>query len=293
MHEHDTMQLEHLLLQVLDAPDEQRDVALEAACRESPDLAPRLRQRLDELSRFGLVAAGPAPIPTTPDRIGAYRVLQVLGRGGMGLVYLAEHEQLHRRVAVKCIRPEFLDSSRARERFARETPAIARLEHPGLCTVYETGEWQGQPFLAMHFVAGEPLDQQLRRARATGQTAWSRSSSGDRQDPSFGSDSGARSRAVRDATALVQALAEAVHVMHEAGLVHRDIKPANVMLSRRPPGAARLRPGPRPARRRAGADAQRRRVGTPAYMAPEQVAARRASTAAPTCTRSARCCTSA
>jgi serine/threonine protein kinase/WD40 repeat protein len=271
--------IEALLLEVLETPDGERDVQLEVACAANPALADELRRRFTTLTRFGFLGASSSgsesesvvpndPDMAVPERIGAYRIERVLGQGGMGIVYLAEHEQLRRRVALKCVRPELLASARARERFLRESQLIARLQHPGLCTLYEAGEWHGQPFLAMQFVAGETLDRALRRARERGASAWSRVDGAS----VAGAGGATLVAAVRDSTAFVMALAEAVHVMHEAGLVHRDLKPANVVvdpdgkpvlldfgLARDLAEAASTLTLP--------ADV----LGTPAYMAPEQV----------------------
>ncbi len=264
--------LERMLLSVLDAPETQREAVLAAACAEAPDLAERLRRRLAELSSLGMLAA-PTEAPSEPVRIGPYRLLEVLGRGGMGLVHLAEHEPSGRRIALKCIRPEFLGSERARERFRRETEAIAKVQHPGLARLLEAGEGEEQPYLAMEFVAGEPLDEQLRRARTLGHGVWNRSLGASALGrPTAAGAGGSHVPSCDDAVALVAALAEAVHAVHEAGVVHRDLKPANVLVT--PDGApvlvdfglARnlLDEGPALT---LSSDA----IGTPAYMAPEQV----------------------
>ena len=101
-------------------------------------------------------------------RVGRYVIRDLLGRGGMGVVYLADQlEPVRRTVALKLIRPERLGSVPARERFWREAKLAARLEHPHICAVYEVGEAQGMPFMAMRFVAGETLAARIAREATT------------------------------------------------------------------------------------------------------------------------------
>jgi serine/threonine-protein kinase len=211
--------LERLLLRVLEAPETDRDGVLEDVCREAPELAARLRTRVAQLAALGLLQEPYAKSETHPERIAGYRILGVLGQGGMGVVYRAFHEQLGRHVALKCIRPELVLGARARERFRREAQALAQIQHPGLATLYEAGEWEGQPFLALQLVEGESLEASLARARALGASHWRRS--------------GTPSSGVRDAVACVAEIARAVHAVHEAGLLHRDLKPSNILLTSR------------------------------------------------------------
>jgi serine/threonine protein kinase/WD40 repeat protein len=265
--------IELLLLRILEVPESERATALELACEEAPELAPRLHARLNTLSRLGLLEVRER-CPSDPQHVGPYRIVARLGAGGMGIVHLAEHESLGRRVALKCIQPELLSSERARERFRREALVNGRLQHPGIATLYEAGIDAGRPFLAMQLVEGEPLDEQLRRARAQGLGAWRRDPSTGERTPASGSGSGTplprRSRL--DAVQLVAELADAVQALHAAGFVHRDLKPANVMVTRagRPVlidlGLARDL-----AEEAAQLTQSGDLIGTPAYMAPEQV----------------------
>src|SRR5260370_17873649 len=140
--------------------------------------------------------------------IEGYDVLDVLGRGGMGVVYRARHIRLNRIVALKVI----LSGSHAGEhelaRFQTEAETIARLSHPHIVQVYEVGQSEGRPYLALEFVDGGSLDQKL---------------------------TGAPQPALA-AARFVEALAQAVHYAHAQGIIHRDLKPANVLLSlSRPP----------------------------------------------------------
>lgn len=104
--------------------------------------------------------------PQTADelgRLGPYRVLQVLGAGGMGIVFRAEDPQLARLVALKVIRPALAASPSAHQRFLREARAVAAIKHDHIVSVYQVGEDRGLPFLAMEFLDGEPLDARLER----------------------------------------------------------------------------------------------------------------------------------
>jgi predicted Ser/Thr protein kinase len=183
----------------------------------------------------------PSP-PVPPGRLGHYRVLKQLGRGGMGTVYLAHHDLLDRVVALKI--PD-LHSANARERFLREARIAAGLRHANICPVHEVGEIDGVPFLTMAYIDGRPLSELVRPGEP-----WP-------QD---------------HACELVRKLALALDAAHGHGVIHRDLKPGNVLVdSRGEPvitdfGLA-LRTGPAdPRLTEPGA-----LVGTPAYMAPEQV----------------------
>ncbi|HYH64794.1 MAG TPA: serine/threonine-protein kinase [Urbifossiella sp.] len=177
-------------------------------------------------------------------RLGPYRVLKELGRGGMGAVYLAEDTLLKRRVALKVMLPH-VGGDAARARFLREGRAVAALKHDHVVTVYAAGEENGVPFLAMELLAGKTLDDWLRPDR--------------RATPA-------------QVLAIGRQIAEGLAAAHAAGLVHRDIKPANVWLEA-PKGRVKLLDfglargagGGDPGLTGAGDI-----LGTPAYMAPEQ-----------------------
>jgi eukaryotic-like serine/threonine-protein kinase len=189
-------------------------------------------------------------VPTVADRPGAaraamleipgYRVLEVLGEGGMGTVYAAEQDAPRRRVAIKVLHAR---STGALARFRTEAEIMARLDHPGIARVLEAGDAGGQPFLVMEYVDGVTLGRYVRTV----------------------------DRARR--LALFAALCDAVHHAHVKGVIHRDLKPSNVMV--RPGdrlvvldfGIARLAAadGSTTGDTRAG-----ELIGTPLYMSPEQ-----------------------
>ena len=131
-----------------------------------------------------------------------YQILDELGRGGIGVVYKARHIQLNRPVALKMLLAGHFASEGLLRRFLVEAEATARLQHPNIVQIYEVGQHQGRPFLALEFVNGGTLSQRT---------------AGKPQPP-------------RDAASLVQSLAGAVQFAHEQGVLHRDLKPGNVLI---------------------------------------------------------------
>ena len=113
-----------------------------------------------------------------PERIAHYRVECELGRGGQGRVFLAHDERLERKVALKVLPDRGPFSTRQLARFRREAEVAARLDHPGICTVYEAGEIQGMPYIAMRYVAGETMAAHIARARERSNSGKKRTSPG-------------------------------------------------------------------------------------------------------------------
>ena len=191
------------------------------------------------------LAPGTPPLPkreTDAVSIGRYRVLERLGSGAQGVVYLALDPELGRRVALKVLNVRFVDSDAARKRFRREAESAARLDDPGICTVLEIGEADAMPFIAMRYVPGEPLSSVIKRSRGISSDGVSY------LDLEKGVDDKAAPKATSNSTVprppelpserakiqrillLVEQVARSLHVAHEAGLVHRDMKPGNVMV---------------------------------------------------------------
>jgi non-specific serine/threonine protein kinase len=197
--------------------------------------------RLDQALRACLA---PPQSPGEIGRLGEYRVLKVLGAGGMGVVFQAEDPKLHRHVAIKTMLPSAAVSATARQRFLREAQAVAAIEHDHIVPIFQVGEDRGVPFIAMPFLKGEPLDARLKR---------------DKTLP------------VAEILRIGRQTAKGLQAAHAAGVVHRDIKPANIWLEREGGRVKILDFG----LARAAADntqltQQGTFVGTPAYMAPEQ-----------------------
>ena len=179
-----------------------------------------------------------------------YRVEDVLGRGGMSVVYLAEHPRLKNKVALKLLAPALAEDDVFRERLVRESRLAASLNHPNVIPVYDTGEEDGVLYVSMRFVAGHDLRALIR-------------------------DGGPLS--VSETTSVITQAAAALDAAHAAGLVHRDIKPANILLEQggEPPGHVYVADFGLTTHTdaRSGATASGI-VGTVDYMAPEQIEGR-------------------
>jgi predicted ATPase/predicted Ser/Thr protein kinase len=203
------------------------------------------------------VAADKSAEPFIGGRIGAYDVVSLLGRGGMGEVYLAHDSRLGRKVAVKLLRPALTGHADATRRFEQEARAASSLNHPNIVTIYEIGEFDDRRFLAMEFVEGQSLSALM-------------------------GGSAPIERVARIGAQLAQALATA----HAAGIVHRDIKPENVLLrgdgyvKLLDFGLARLLPAARTSLMETANDTAANMIlGTPRYMSPEQARGEIAGTA--------------
>lgn len=196
------------------------------------------------LTSPGYAVVGSGPEPRVGERLGKYRILRPVGRGGMGVVFAAEDTLLQREVAVKLIsRPKEADPVALR-RFLAESKAAARLNHPNVVAVYEAGQWNGLPYLVMELVAGGSAQEAVRKR---GPLSWI--------------------EATRVAAAACRGLAAA----HATGLVHRDIKPGNLLLAT--DGGVKLADfGLAKTIDRTGQSltASGSLVGTPDYMSPEQ-----------------------
>src|SRR5262249_29383618 len=149
-------------------------------------------------------AESPVETPAqSPERVGGYEILQVLGRGGMGVVYKARHIALNRLVALKMIRAGAHAGPEKIARFRREAEAVARLQHPNIMQIYDIGQEGELPYLSLEFVDGGSLTQKLAQGPL----------------------------APLEAAQLVERIARAVGYAHRKGILHRDLKPANVLLT--------------------------------------------------------------
>jgi serine/threonine protein kinase len=212
------------------------------------------------LGQIGQMGVAPQQLPLSaaqeekvaiplPKQFGRYRILEQLGRGAMGAVYLAHDTELGRRVALKvphlrCGKDGAAPDRCDLDRFYHEASAAAALDHPNLCPVYDVGQIEGIPYLSMAYIKGRPLSQSIQR------------------DPPMSQ---------RRAAIIVRKLAQALEEAHYNGVVHRDLKPSNIMINARGDliimdfGLVW----------RIGAENERLTrlglvVGTPMYMSPEQ-----------------------
>src|SRR6266516_4153112 len=135
--------------------------------------------------------------------IAHYRIIEPLGAGGMGAVYKAYDKKLHRIVALKILPPEYTSQQDRRRRFLQEARAASALNHPHILTVYEVGEDDGKPYIAMEYVAGETLRQKI----------------------------AAGALKVRETLEIAIQIAEGLAKANEMGIIHRDLKPENLMIS--------------------------------------------------------------
>lgn len=179
--------------------------------------------------------------------IDGFRIVRLLGQGGMGRVYLAEQTSLRRMVALKVIRPDSLLGDTARRRFQTEAEAVARVNHPGIVQVFAVGEHNGLAYMVLEFVPGRTLKEMLSLKGTL--------------EP-------------RQVLGIMSQVARALERANEAGIVHRDIKPENILVTKKGQakvadfGLARLKSD-------GGGDLhitqEGTALGTPLYMSPEQV----------------------
>jgi serine/threonine protein kinase/dienelactone hydrolase len=186
--------------------------------------------------------ATPLPVIAKDSLIaGKYKIVEEVGRGGMGIVYKAEDIRLQRTVALKFLPPHLVDSAELKERFLIEARAAAALSHPNICVIHEVGDDEKRPFIAMEFVEGETLRDRIKKKSLT----------------------------TEDALTITIQVAAGLGDAHQKGIVHRDIKSANIMVTAKGQakvmdfGLAKLRGG-------SSLTKSQTTLGTVAYMSPEQ-----------------------
>ena len=187
----------------------------------------------------------------TGQEFASYTIVRLIGSGGMGEVYLAEHPRLPRREALKVLQPKVSSDDNFRARFIREADAVAALDHPHIVAVYDRGESDGQLWIASQYIDGTDAAQLLRTRYPAGMP-------------------------LEEAIPVVDAIADALDYAHSQGLLHRDVKPANVLLTQLDPRGSRRAyladfGIARPLDDTAGLTATNITLGTVAYAAPEQL----------------------
>jgi serine/threonine protein kinase len=201
--------IEFISLEAMDLPPGEREALIQRACEGDEGLRRGVIAWLSDheiagelLERPVITLPAPQGAPTT---IGDYTILEELGRGGMGVVYLAQQDRPRRHVALKIVAHEFTRKS-SRRRFELEAEFLGRLQHPGIAQVYEAGaamfNGREQPFIAMELVRGRPITGYAKAVNAS----------------------------VRARAELLARVCEAVEYAHGKGVVHRDLKPGNVLV---------------------------------------------------------------
>ncbi len=232
------------------------------AVRKHPDLAAEIRDLFPTFTllegagekglavceaALGTLDASPLAVGTDLRRLGEYRIVREVGRGGMGIVFEAEQESLGRRVALKVLPFHQLLDPKQLERFHREARAAAGLQHPNIVPVHGVGEDRGIHFYVMQFVKGEGLDQvilELRPLRSPGVRTNGNEAGAGSVDPMNSSalllmKGGAMESSPSDAryfdsvARVGTAVADALAYAHTQGILHRDIKPSNLLLDER------------------------------------------------------------
>lgn len=211
--------VDSIFLTALDTPEHERQTYLNQACAGEEELkrevvallhACELSTDFLEYPAFMLVDDATDNTLTLERQhfskgamVGYHRIVQLLGEGGMGEVYRAEDTRLNRPVALKVLNKDLAADPRARARFLREARLTSKLEHPNICTVYETGEVDGVCFIAMRFISGETLRERLQRKGALG---------------------------AKQVCMIGLEVARALQAAHAHGMLHRDVTSGNVML---------------------------------------------------------------
>jgi len=252
--------LEQAVHRFLDAQAQGQEPDIDELARQYPDLESQVRQRIQNLKRIdtllaGLTQADESDFEATASgqylvgqKVGSFEIVEMIGRGGMGVVYLAHDTKLDRSVAVKSIPAELQASSAAQARFQREAKLLASLNHPNIAVIHEIIEQdEGAGYLILEYIPGDTLAQRIAH----------------------------KPLKLEEALSIGQQVAEAVSAAHDKGVIHRDIKPGNIKIT--PDGRVKVldfglakasvsedknvehtvtQPG--------------RVMGTPAYMSPEQ-----------------------
>ncbi|HTU89116.1 MAG TPA: protein kinase [Gemmataceae bacterium] len=236
-------------METLGLPSSPNDASKAGASSATPMVATwGLSSKERELCSF----LAPSQAPDELGRLGPYRVLKVLGAGGMGVVFRAEDPHLQRMVAIKAMLPGLAENEGLRQRFLREARLAASLKHDHIVTIHQVGEDRGAPFLAMEFLEGESLEDRLKSECKL---------------------------PLAEVLRIGREIADGLQAAHERGLIHRDIKPGNIWLEKLPERGAsaprfRVKILDFGLARTAVDDVHLTQsgaiVGTPAYMPPEQ-----------------------
>ena len=245
-----------LTLHWQEARQQGKPISASELCRDNPELLDEVQRRIHALEHMETLMGLDLPEPSSernPEesrveaqqrsaiRLAGYDIIELLDRGGMGVVYRARQRELNRFVALKMLSGDHCRADRI-ARFRTEAESVAQLQHPNIVQIYDVGESAGRPYYAMELIEGKTLAVKLAETKFSSQ----------------------------EAAAVIETLAHGIHAAHERGIVHRDLKPANIMLTE----DGILKIADFGLAKRLGDDSSQTQtgeiLGTPSYMAPEQ-----------------------
>ncbi len=253
--------IEEAVQQFVDAQLQGREPDIDEFAKQYPELEHRLRQRILNLQKINALFDSIVQVDENDfedtlirdnligRKLGGFEIVKVIGRGGMGVVYLAHDTKLDRSVAIKSIPAKLADDSTTRMRFHREAKLLASLNHPNIAVIHDIIEQdEDLSYLILEYVPGESLAQRIAREPLK----------------------------LEEALSIAQQIALAISAAHEKGVIHRDIKPGNIKLA--PDGRVKVLDFGLAKATRDQAASQDSTVtqpgsiiGTPAYMSPEQI----------------------
>jgi serine/threonine protein kinase/tetratricopeptide (TPR) repeat protein len=252
-------EVEQAIWQFLDAQLRGSARDIEELVKKYPEFEDRIRQKIAEFQKVdslfdSLVQADESDFADISDEydlvgksVGSFKIEKIIGRGGMGVVYLANDTRLKRSVAVKSMPTELQASSTARTRFKREAELLASLNHPNIAVIYEIVEEKKSGYLVLEYIPGETLAERIAREPLD----------------------------LEEALSIGQQIADAVSTAHEKGVIHRDLKPGNIKIT--PDGRVKVldfglaKASSSHKKNQSTTITQPGHImGTPAYMSPEQ-----------------------
>jgi len=208
MNSEDYQKIKSVFQSAIEIEPSERTIFLNDVCRDNADLRCEVERLLREYDSDYLEEPAVRTMGDSfekSNKIGRYEILTKLGVGGMGEVYLAQDEQLGRKVALKMLAPRLIGDEQSRARFLREARLASSLDHPNICTIHEIGESANQCFISMQYVEGKTLSEAI----------------------------GGRALSLKALLSIGLQIADALRTAHSNGIIHRDIKSANILINNR------------------------------------------------------------